>query len=88
MGPVTPEEYESRQDRYDSQLAEVVGFDPEGKSTEEKLVALKNYRLECYEKLKDAVYKRRGWDHDGVPTPEKVRALGIDFPDIIELITK
>ena len=36
-GPVTVEEYESRQERYDGQLKELVGFDPEGKSSEEKV---------------------------------------------------
>jgi aldehyde:ferredoxin oxidoreductase len=88
MGPVTTEEYESRQERYDKQLAEVVGMDPSGKSTEEKIQALRKYRLDCYETLKDAVYQRRGWDGDGVPTLEKVKELGIDFPDIVELISK
>ena len=88
VGPVTVEEYESRQERYDKQLAEVVGMDPQGRSTEEKIQALRKYRLDCYEKLKDAVYERRGWDGDGVPSLEKVKELGIDFPDIVELISK
>ncbi len=88
VGPVTVEEYESRHERYDKQLAEVVGTDPQGKSTEEKIQTLRKYRLDCYETLKDAVYQRRGWDGDGVPTLEKVKELGIDFPDIVELISK
>jgi aldehyde:ferredoxin oxidoreductase len=88
MGPVTKEEYESRAERYDKQLVEIVGFDTEGKSTEEKMTALRKYRESEYEKLKDAVYKRRGWDENGVPTLEKVKELGIDFPGVVELITK
>jgi aldehyde:ferredoxin oxidoreductase len=88
VGPVTKEEYESRAERYDKQLKEKVGFDPEGKSTEDKLKALRKYREGEYEKLKDAVYKRRGWNANGVPTLEKVRALGIDFPDVVELLKK
>ena len=88
MGPVTIEEYESRQDRYDKQLKELNIMDPEGKSTEEKIKALREYREKQYEMLKDAVYKRRGWTPEGIPTIQKVKELGIDFPEVIELISK
>jgi aldehyde:ferredoxin oxidoreductase len=88
MGPVTKEEYESRIDRYDTQLKELHILDPEGKGTEEKLKALRKYREAQYESLKDATYKRRGWTHGGVPTVKKVRELGIDFPDIVDLISQ
>jgi len=88
MGPVTIEEYESRQDRYDKQLKDLSILDPEGKSTEEKIKALREYREKQYEMLKDAVYKRRGWTHEGIPTIEKVKELGIDFPEVKELISK
>jgi aldehyde:ferredoxin oxidoreductase len=88
MGPVTLEEYESRQDRYDEQLREFGILEPEGKSTEEKLRALREYREDRYEKLKDAVYKRRGWTSDGVPTVQKIKELEIDFPEVIELVSK
>jgi aldehyde:ferredoxin oxidoreductase len=88
VGPVTKEEYESRANRYDKQLKEKVGYDPTGKSTEEKMKALRKYRESEYEKLKDAVYKRRGWSQNGVPTLEKVKSLGIDFPDVVELLQK
>jgi aldehyde:ferredoxin oxidoreductase len=85
-GPVTVEEYESRAERYDKQLRELVGFDPEGKSTEEKVAALRAYREDQYEKLTDAVYKRRGWTPYGVPTVEKLHELGIDFPEVVEVV--
>jgi aldehyde:ferredoxin oxidoreductase len=88
VGPVTKEEYESRAERYDKQLKEKLGYDPTGRSTEEKIVALRRYREAEYERLKDAVYKRRGWNTNGVPTLEKVKALGIDFPDVVELLKK
>ncbi len=87
VGPVTKEEYESRAERYDTQL-EKIGYDPRGKATEEKMAVLRKRREAEYEKLKDAVYKRRGWDANGVPTLRKVRELGIDFPEIVELIQK
>jgi aldehyde:ferredoxin oxidoreductase len=34
------------------------------------------------------VYKRRGWTEEGIPTKEKVKELGIDYPDIIEMLTQ
>ena len=86
MGPVTVEEYESRAERYDKQLAQLVGFDPEGKPTAEKMAALRAYREDQYEKLTDAVYKRRGWTADGVPTVETLRQLGIDFAEVVEVV--
>jgi len=88
VGPVTKEEYESRSERYDMQLKEKLGIDSAGKSTEEKMTLLRKYREAEYEKLKDAVYKRRGWTPNGVPTLEKVKALGIDFPDVVELLQR
>jgi aldehyde:ferredoxin oxidoreductase len=88
MGPVTNIEYESRADRYDGQLRELVGMAPDGMSTTEKRLALRRYREEQYEKLIDAVYKRRGWNEDGIPTLETLRALGIDYPDVVELVKK
>jgi aldehyde:ferredoxin oxidoreductase len=88
VGPVTDVEYESRADRYDGQLRELVGLDPSTMSTPDKRVALRRYREEQYEKLIDAVYRRRGWNENGIPTLETVRELGIDFPDLVELIEK
>jgi aldehyde:ferredoxin oxidoreductase len=86
VGPVTKEEYESRSERYDTQLKENLGINPTNMTTEEKMAALRKYRETEYEKLKDAVYKRRGWTPNGVPTPEKAKTLGINFPDIMKLL--
>jgi aldehyde:ferredoxin oxidoreductase len=86
VGPVTVEEYESRAERYDQQLREKVGFDPTDKSTEEKMAALRAFRQAEYERLTDAVYKRRGWTTNGVPTLAKLRELGIDFPDVVQVV--
>jgi aldehyde:ferredoxin oxidoreductase len=85
-GPVTVEEYESRTERYDKQLKESVGFDPEGKITEEKVAALRKYREDQYEKLMDAVYRRRGWTENGIPTPETLKRLRIDFPEVVKVV--
>ncbi|SHK10906.1 aldehyde ferredoxin oxidoreductase family protein [Paramaledivibacter caminithermalis] len=86
MGPVTVEEYESRQERYDKQLRELVGYDPEGKTTEEKIKVMRTYREDQYEKLTDAVYKRRGWTPNGVPTIEHLKEIGMDLPEVIEVV--
>ena len=86
MGPVTKTEYESRQDRYDEQLKRLVESDPAGMSTEEKIKELRNYREAQYESLMDAVYQRRGWDKDSIPTVEKLRELGMDLPELIEVV--
>jgi aldehyde:ferredoxin oxidoreductase len=52
------------------------------------MAALRKYREAEYEKLKDAVYKRRGWNLNGVPTLEKAKALGLDFPDLLEVLVQ
>ena len=88
VGPVTIDEYVSRQERYDGQLKSLGILDPEDKTNEEKQAALRQYRETQYENLKDAVYERRGWTNDGVPTVKKVKELGIDFPDVVDLISK
>jgi aldehyde:ferredoxin oxidoreductase len=88
VGPVTDVEYESRVERYDQQLRELVDIDPTGMSTKEKRLALRRYREDQYEKLIDAVYRRRGWDKNGIPTLETTRELGIDFAEIVALIEK
>ena len=85
-GPVTVEEYESRADRYDKQMKELIGIDPEGKTTEEKIAITRKYREEQYEKLLDAVYLRRGWTKNGVPKISHLKELGMDLPELIEVV--
>jgi aldehyde:ferredoxin oxidoreductase len=86
MGPVTVEEYESRQERYDEQIVKKYGEDISGKTSEEKVALLRRFRQNQYVKLQDAVYKRRGWTQDGIPTIETVKRMGIDFPEVMELL--
>ncbi len=87
-GPVTVDEYASRQERYDKQLKELVGINPEGMSTKEKIASLRKYREDRYETLLDTVYKRRGWTQNGVPTIEKLEELSIAYPDVVEEVKK
>ena len=86
VGPVTREEYESRQERYDKQLVDLLGVDIAGKSIEEKMALLREYRVAQYNKVVDAAYDRRGWTRDGVPTRERLRELGIDLPELTAII--
>ncbi len=53
---------------------------------EEKLAALRKYREGRYEKLVDAVYKRRGWSKEGIPTLEHLKDLGMDLPEVVEVV--
>jgi aldehyde:ferredoxin oxidoreductase len=86
-GPVTVEEFESRAERYDKQLRENVGVNPEGKTTQEKMKLLREYRESRYESLLDAVYKRRGWNNNGVPTIAFLKKIGMDFPEVIDVVS-
>ncbi|MCX6330312.1 MAG: aldehyde ferredoxin oxidoreductase C-terminal domain-containing protein, partial [Bacteroidia bacterium] len=85
-GPVTGEEYESRAERYDKQLREKIGINTEGMTTEEKMKILRKYREDQYEGLLNAVYKRRGWNNNGVPTIEFLKKIGMDFPEVIDVV--
>ena len=86
-GPVTIEEYESRAERYDKQMKEIIGVDPVGKTTEEKRDIVRKFRESQYEKLLDAVYQRRGWTKNGVPKISHLKQLGMDLPEVIEMVT-
>ncbi|MFO7708597.1 MAG: aldehyde ferredoxin oxidoreductase C-terminal domain-containing protein [Desulfobacterales bacterium] len=86
LGPVTELEYESRAERYDKQLTDTCQLDIAGKSTAEKLALLRGFRERQYETLKDAVYQRRGWTPEGIPTLATVKRLGIDFPEVVALL--
>ncbi len=85
-GPVTEEEYLSRQERYDKQLKEILNLNPENMSLAEKMAATRAYREDRYEKLLDAVYKRRGWTPNGVPKVDHLRNIGMDLPELIEVV--
>ncbi|NHZ71770.1 MAG: aldehyde:ferredoxin oxidoreductase [Aquificales bacterium] len=86
VGPVTAEEYESRAKRYDAQLQDLIGVEPENLATEEKMVALREYREAQYELLLDAVYKRRGWDNNSIPTVAKLKEMKMDLPEVVAVV--
>ncbi|KYK23002.1 aldehyde:ferredoxin oxidoreductase [Thermoplasmatales archaeon SG8-52-2] len=89
MGPVTQMEYISRKDRYDKYLVEKMGLSEkeiEKMNVDEKLKILYDFRQDQYQKLADAVYFRRGWTPNGVPTPQKMKQLGIDDPKMLDFL--
>jgi aldehyde:ferredoxin oxidoreductase len=86
LGPVTKEEYKSREERYDKQLRKFLGLNPNEMSIEEKIAKMREHREDQYEKLKDAVYKRRGWNKNGVPKIEFLKEIGMDLPELIEIV--
>jgi aldehyde:ferredoxin oxidoreductase len=47
----------------------------------------REYRENQYESLLDAVYYRRGWNKNGVPTIEHLKKIGMDLPELIEVVT-
>ncbi len=87
ISPVFKDEWEARRDYYDEQLRSS-GADPQGLSTEEKIKRLQELRLAQWEKLVDAVYRRRGWDKNGIPTVEKLEELGMDFESVVAVVKK
>ena len=91
MGPVTELEYMSRKDRYDKQLVEKVGLkekDVEKMGTPEKIKTLYDWKQDQYQKLTDAVYFRRGWTPNGVPTPQKMKQLGFADKKMLDMLQK
>ncbi len=49
---------------------------------------MRSYREDQYEQLTDAVYKRRGWTMDGVPKVEHLQNIGMDLPEVVEVVKK
>ncbi|OFZ22656.1 MAG: hypothetical protein A2202_01135 [Bdellovibrionales bacterium RIFOXYA1_FULL_36_14] len=88
VGPVTKEEYTSRSERYDKELKEKIGIDPTPLSIEEKMQKIREYRMHQYHKVMQAAFKRRGWDEFGIPKIERLKELGIDRPEFIQILEK
>ncbi len=75
VGPVTKEEYESRAEKYyDRQMKEIIGVDPAGKTTEEKMKITRDHRMKQYNKAVDAAYQRRGWTSERGPDDREAQS--------------
>ncbi|MCL2365428.1 MAG: hypothetical protein FWC75_00070 [Oscillospiraceae bacterium] len=86
LGPITVSEYLSREERYDKQLKDIIGVNPEGKTPEEKMKITMDYRWDQFRQLVDAVYKRRGWTPNGIPKLEKLIEIEMDIPCLVDVI--
>lgn len=87
MGPVTKEEFESRAEKYyDKQIKDIFDINPEEKSIEEKMKMIRKHREDQYQRVLDATYKRRGWTKNGIPKIERLKQLGIDLPEIVDIV--
>ncbi len=48
-----------------------------------KIKRLQELRLAQWEKLVDAVYRRRGWDKNGIPPSKSSKSSGLDFESVV-----
>lgn len=88
IGPVVEEEYLAREEYHDKKLLETAKIDPVGKTTAEKVKLLREFREKQYQLLVDAVYKRRGWTTNGVPTLETLKEIEMELPELLEVVKK
>jgi aldehyde:ferredoxin oxidoreductase len=91
MGPLTEVEYLSRKTRYDNQIKDEIDIKKnklEAMTTKEKIQLLYNWKQDQYQKLTDAVYYRRGWTPNGVPTPQKMKQLGFKDKKMLEILER
>ena len=89
MSPVYDEEYRSRQERYDRQLAEILGGEERlPADLQQRLDLLIDVRQRQYQELCDAVYQEKGYDRNGVPTHETLAALDLLDAESQTLIEK
>jgi len=57
-------------------------------TVKEKMAVLYEYRRNQYQKLADAVYYRRGWTPNGVPTPQKMVQQGFSDKKMLDMLKK
>jgi len=86
MSPVFVNEFTSRRDYYRDYLKNEVGINLDGKSDDELLRELHDYRRGRYEKLADEVYEEKGFDSQGIPTDETLERLGLDAREYRDIV--
>ena len=65
-----------------------MGYGPGTMSLKERIQALRGKREDQYNRLVDLVYEYRGWTKNGIPTIETLKKHGIDFPDVVDVVSK
>ncbi len=86
MSPVFLNEFTSRRDYYREYLRDEVGISLDGRTDEELLKELHDYRRGRYEKLADEVYEEKGYDSQGIPTGETLSRLELDRKDFQDIV--
>ena len=86
MAPVFINEFLSRRQYYLEHLKKEAGLDIKGKSDEEILAMLQDYRISQYAKLTDEVYEEKGYDRNGIPLDETLVRLGFDGEDYFKIV--
>jgi len=86
MAPVFMNEFLSRKDYYEQWLTGFAGLDIQGKTDEEKLAMLHDFRRSQYEKLCDEVYEEKGYDRDGIPLKSTLMRMGFHEPQELSII--
>lgn len=88
MGPVTEEEYLHRKEYYDEMIRSQIKKIPDTMKIQEKLSVIREYKEDNYRTLQQMIYQKRGWNEEGVPKPETLKRLGIDYPDLMNTVEK
>lgn len=88
MGPVTEEEYLYRGEYYDSMIKNELGKIPDTMKISEKMTAVRDHKEKNYSLLQQMIYRKRGWNEDGIPRVETLKQLGIEDEDVLDIVEK
>jgi aldehyde:ferredoxin oxidoreductase len=88
MAPVYMNEFLDRKEYYEKYLTESASMDIQGKTDDEKLELLQEFRRLQYQKLCDAVYEAKGWDQDGIPRKSTLMRLGFHDTRYVEIVDR
>ncbi len=86
MAPVFMNEYRSRKKHYEEYLKNQAEVDINGKTDEELLSILQEYRRVQYDRLADEVYDEKGYDRNAVPLDETLNRLGFDKAEYFDIV--
>ncbi len=86
MAPVFMNEYLFRKEYYEDYLVSVAGLDIEGKTDDQRLQLLQDYRRSEYEKLTNEVYEEKGYDLNSVPLDATLQRLGLNGDEYLGIV--
>lgn len=86
MAPVYMNEFLSRKEYYEKRMTDFAGLDITGKTDEEKLEMLQDFRRSQYERLCDEVYAEKGYDRDGIPLKSSLLRQGFHEPQYLAIV--